>query len=140
MPLYPPTTGSGGGGLLQTAEAHVTVDTTTTSHTFVDLLSVTLTTSGGALLINAGGAINNSNAGKAMQLRVTLNTVSQGGVTVVNTGANAVSFGMAIKVAAAAGSNTIALQWLTPANTAQCRPVTQADLESASLVVQEVSV
>jgi hypothetical protein len=136
------TPSAGASTLLQTSLLSVAADTTTTSTTFVDLLSITLTTGANKLLIHAAGAISNAGANVNMKLRLLVDGVSIGGIQ-LRSPAAAIGTGFALvdKVTVTAGSHTVKLQWLTASSTAQCRPVTgNVDGESANLLIEEVTV
>jgi uncharacterized membrane protein len=135
---------SGANGLLQTQFAEVTANTTTASTTFVDLLTVTLTTTAGsALLINFGSSSSNTTASRTNAFRVTVDGVAKRGaaarITTVSEAAGAV---IVQKVTGlAAGSHTVKVQWrVTSSSTAQIRPVASPDTEYAALLVKEVTV
>jgi hypothetical protein len=128
--------------LLQTAFSEITADTTTTSASFVDLLTVTLTTGANSLLIMAAANISNASANVNVQVRVTLDGVAQrGSLTRSPSASGCQAVAITLKRTVSAGSHTIKVQWLTASSTAQCRPITAAvDKEHASLLVQEVTV
>jgi hypothetical protein len=139
MPLYTPRT------YVQTSSTTLAVDTTTTSVTFVDLLSLTInvTNENSTLIISSCGSVSNTNNAKLIQVRITVDGTSQGGQS-LNAISSAIAnpFSLVCRSAGiSSGSHTVKLQWLTGANTAQCRPVSVGiDTESANLIVQEVLV
>lgn len=101
----------------------------------------TITTGGNSIIIHAAGAASNTNNSRAINYRITINGVAVRGVgTFTSNSGNAEAFAIVLKKAVTAASHTIVLQWLTSANTAQIRPVAAPDTESASLLVEEVTV
>lgn len=130
--------------LVQTQYVSIAADTTTTSNIFVDLLTKTMTTSAGtSLLIRLSASASSSTLVNAVtSFRITVDGVSKGGcaqtVTLLN-GVNCATH--TVKVTGlAAGNHTIKAQWRTSGATAQIRPVGAADYESASLLIEEVTV
>jgi len=118
--------------------AEIIADTTTTSTSFVDLLTVAITTTAnGSLVIEA--AASGDNASTAItKYRLTVDGVQvaaaavQSGASIWNTAA------LMKKYAVAAGAHTVKLQWLVSAGTGRIRPVTAPNSDYASLVVKEV--
>ena len=128
--------------LLQTAEARITVDTTNSTAGWQTLLTVTMVTGANPLLISAVGSISQSAFANVMNTRITVDGASYGGCTIKCQANNQGSpFALKVKTAAlTAGSHTILVQWQTAGGTQQCRPVANPDAESASLVIEEVTV
>jgi hypothetical protein len=128
--------------LRQSVFAHITANTTTTSTSFVNLISQAITVGSGAyLIIHAAGAFSNSSTTANMKCRITVDGVTAGGVQLRASALNiGNSWAMVYRLSVEAGARTVALQWLTSTGTAQCRPVTNADGESASLLIEEVTV
>jgi hypothetical protein len=128
--------------LLQTAEAHISTDVTNAVAGFQTLLTMSITTGANALIISAAGSISCTLAANAMAVRVTVDGASQGGCQIKCVSNNiGQSFNLRVKTAVlTAGAHTILLQWQTAGGTQQCRFVTNPDAESASLVVEEVTV
>jgi len=127
----------------QTVFSEISTDTTTSSTTFVDLLTATLTTVAGTkLIVIATFAVSNSNSNAQQHFRMTVDgIVKRGcGVRFVNNPSAAGSLALVV-TGLSAGSHTIKLQWRADASggTVQVRPVTAPDDEHASLVVQEVA-
>lgn len=134
--------GAGAGVLAQTQAAQVVADASTTSTSFVDLLTVNITTEANAVIIRAMGHVSNSSANVNMRLRVLVDGVSVGGGQVRSASASgiAVPFALQFKTGVlSAGAHVIKLQWATVSSTMRCRPVAAADSETASLVVEEVT-
>lgn len=127
---------------VQTQYSEITTNTTTTSGTFVDLLTVSITTGATSIIIQATGSASNTNANQSAEFRITLDGVAVGG------GANArcvaanvaAAFAITKKVSVSAAAHTVKLQWLRTANTARIDPSGSPDTEHASLLVQEVTV
>lgn len=134
--------GAGASVLVQTQSAQVVADTSTTSLSFVDLLTVNITTGANAVIIRAMGHVSNANANVNMRLRVLVDDVSVGGgqVRCPSTGIG-IAFALQFKTGVlSAGAHVIKLQWATVSSTMRCRPVAAANSETASLVVEEVTV
>lgn len=128
------------GVLLQTIFAEISADTTTTSATFVDLISQSITTTGGNLIIQFTTSASNTNIGKLITFRITVDAVAKRG-TQINPGAPNAAESAAINIKViglSAGVHTIAIQWKRDANTARIAPVTAPDSEHASLIISEV--
>lgn len=138
MPLFPPNDGV---GLPQSVCVALTVDVTTTSTSYVNLLSVTVGTVGGSsLLIRASVATSDSTSlSTGNFFRVTVDGVVAGYIgseifTCIQSSALSVKVGPL-----AAGSHVVNLDWHTQTgNTLRCRPVTAE--EQASMVITEVTV
>lgn len=132
MPLYEARS------LFQTAYASLAVDSSTSSTTFIDLLTLTLTTSGGNLMLLATFAAYSTSATDG-SFQITLDGVAQAGSELF-TSKPPLAAGGAITVKAmgiAPGSHTVTLQWK---GSLKCRPVAQAGSEHAALRVEEVFV
>ncbi len=140
MPVFQPD------NLQQTVFVEQTTNVSTTSTTFANLLTATLTTDGvSGLLVSftAGLSITGgSNAAGEFQLLVDgtakRGTVAGGGTGVSN--APGMTAALTYKTAVlSGGSHTITIQWKSSGVTVRIRPVTTI-LEHASLLVQEVLV
>ena len=145
MPLRNPIGGGAGAGdILQTASAVLAADSTTTSVTYVDLLTVSITTYGGSSLgIYATFSTSNSvdAAGTGQDyLQITLDGTSlqQAGAEqwpVSETGAIFYETGVVD-----AGAHTVKLQWRTSSGgTLRCSASSLTRPEHASLMVIETS-
>jgi hypothetical protein len=130
--------------ILQTASAVLASDATTTSTTYVDLLSVTVTTAGGTSLecycsFSTSNATDDAGTGQDF-LRLTIDGVqlSEAGAEqwpVSETGAICRKTPLLD-----AGSHTVKLQWKTQAgHTFRCSASSLTRPEHASLVVVETS-
>jgi hypothetical protein len=139
MGLYPASPTEG--GIVQTASNVLGTDATTTSTSYVNLLTVTLTTVGSTRLeVYASYALSSTTDHATSQdfLRLYLDGTTELAVggnepwTVTESGALFVMTGFL-----SAGSHTIALQWHTQAGyTMRCRAAT-GTTEHASIVVIE---
>jgi len=131
------------GGIVKTASARLTVNTTTTSVTYVDLLTCAITTGGSSRLeVYASFATSNA-ADRAgtdqdyFQITVDATVLAQGGSEqwpVTESGAL-----FAVSGVLAAGAKTVRLQWRTTAGgTLRCAGGTiLTQPEHASIVVIE---
>jgi hypothetical protein len=129
--------------LVQTAFTELTSNTTTTSGTFVDLLTLTITTGANAVLVHFSVSVNNNDlfAQQQQQFQLLVDGVATRGCSVRSINSNhANSGGLVYKTGVlTAGSHTFKIQWLTGGSTAQIRPVATAT-EHASLILKEVTV
>ncbi len=127
----------------QTVFSEVTSDTTTSSTTFVDLLTSTITTVAGTkLVVLATFATSNSNSNAQQHFRLLVDGVVKRGCGLRYTNVPSESGSIAFVIAGlSSGSHTIKLQWRADASggTVRIRPVAAPDDEHASLVVQEVA-
>lgn len=130
------------GDVIQTASSVLASDVTTTSTTYTNLLSVTVTTSGGSCLeiyssFSLSNGVDNAATGQDF-LRITVDgiqeiesgseqwTVSEGGAMYFKTDI------------LTPGSHTIALQWRTQAGmTLRCSASTLTRPEHASIMILE---
>jgi hypothetical protein len=126
--------------LQQTSFAEITSDTTTTSLTYVDLLSVTITTIAGNISIYASASGDNTNNARLSKYRIMIDGVADRGFVANVSPSLPDSGAIVLRRAVTAGSHTIKLQWATSANTARIRPITNPDTDHASLLVEEVTV
>jgi hypothetical protein len=130
--------------LKQTAFAEIAVDTTTTSTSFVDLLTISFTiTASSIVLISFTASVSNTPSSTRNQdFRITIDGVAKRGARAIcTTGSSATCAAIVLRVTGlAAGARSIKVQWKTSASTAQIRPVAAPDTEHASLLVQEVTV
>ena len=133
--------GSFNGVVLQTDSAEVTTDTTSPSTSFVDLLTVNMTTGANFIIIDVTASLSTDGANNNAQIRILVDGASKGGGGEdLRTSGVASSFAIKKRIPITAAAHVIKLQWRTNSNTLQCRPITGAvDVEHASLVVQEVS-
>ena len=145
MPLKPPTGGGAGSGdILQTASAVLAADSTTTSVTYVDLLSLTLTTAGGTRLevyasFATSNAVDNALGGQDyLQLTIDGVKLVEGGNEQWTVTESGMITGLTSYLTD--GSHTVKLQWRTTAgSTLRCSASTLTRPEHASLMVIETS-
>jgi hypothetical protein len=127
--------------MVQSAMFDQAVNLSTTSTTFVNLLTGSVLVQPGAvLLINASGSLSNSVSGATMATRLVVDGVPfrGAGVRPIVAG-SAASFEFAFRVAGlGAGARNVAVQWKTNVGTARCRPALAPDTEHCTIVVQEV--
>ena len=128
--------------VIQTAYAEIASDTTTTSVSFVDLLTISLLTNGGDVLIEFD--VSGTNSGSYMTYyRITFNGVSCRGASYFSYNSAVAGAAICVRltgVAADSVAHTIKVQWCVGDGTARIRPVAAADVEHASLWVAEVTV
>lgn len=128
--------------LLQTTFTEVTVDTTTGSGVFVDLISQVITiTAGSIILISFTASASNTSQNTTIDFQLMIDGVATRG-TGMRTSSTTAPQGNAItyrKTGLAVGAHTIKIQWRTGGGTARVRPVATA-IEHASLLCQEVTV
>lgn len=127
--------------LLKTVFSEITVDTTTTSMTYVNLLSSTVSVSSKTVLIHFTAAVSNSNADRNMFYQLLIDGVAtRGGACRTGAASNPETWALVYKATdLSVGDHTFLIQWRVSANTGQIRPVTSIN-EHASLLVQEVAV
>jgi hypothetical protein len=124
-----------------TSYVQLTTDSTTSSATFVSLLSLTIITSGNtSLLVRTSFSGDNSSASAAQNLFAIFVDSTQviAGEITVSTGANqsgALEYKTPIL---SAGSHTVELRWATSLGTARIRPITNPNTDNASLTSVEV--
>lgn len=130
--------------LRQTILASISANTTTTSTSFVTLLSQNITiTAGGIILAQMMAAFSNATANRGVAARLliggTVRCGTQDRLPVVNTSAG---FPLQWRVSGlAAGTYAVVIAWCTIlGGTAQCRPIAAPDSEYCALIIQEVTV
>lgn len=129
--------------LRQSVFAEIVADTTTGSVAFVSLLSQNITTTaGGILLVNFQVSGSNSNNNQQVIFRMSIDGVVKRGAAFVSASgaANVGCAGLLYRQAVAPGIHTVLIEWRVTNNTGRIRPVTQPDTESASLLIEEVTV
>jgi len=139
MPVFQPPE------LLQTAFVEITSDTTTTSGSYVDLLSLTITTDGGSMAeVHFTASVSNTALfGSSQQFQLVIDgSAVRGSHTRVLESVEASCAAITYRTGVlTAGSHTFKIQWLTDVFifTARIRPVTTIN-EHASLLVSEITV
>lgn len=132
MPLFDPQ------NWVQSQSTELSVDTTTTSGTFVDLLTVTIESTGGDILCSVSSGASNSGANNGIYFRVTLDGVAGRGAA--SRYINLPSVAVAIQdrfTSVPPGSHTVKLQWRVDGGTGRIRPATVPDAEHATLRIIE---
>jgi len=130
---------------LQTLNTSVAVDTTTTSTTFVDLLTITFATEtlspSGTVEITTSLGASNSVANTGIYTRITVDGIQyDGGAAERYINAPATSMSQHIFVSnLTIGSHTVSMQWRVDGGTGRCRPVSASGSENAWLIVEEKS-
>jgi hypothetical protein len=129
--------------LRQTILAALTANTTTTSTSFVTLLTQNITIgTGGIIIAQVTAGISNATANRGVALRLLINGSARCGTAdrlpVVNTSAG---FPLQWRVSGlSAGTYAVTVEWRTLlGGTAQCRPVAAPDSEHCALLVSEVT-
>jgi len=132
--------------LRQTTSAKITADTSMNSTTFADLLSVSITTTaGGVLLARFSGGFGQSTTNGQGRFKLLIDGVIQNAAGFTQYGSSAAGaipnpMALSCRLAVSAGSHTVTVQWATGSsgNTISCKPVTYPNYNGASLVVEEV--
>lgn len=134
MPLVEPPQ------IVQTQFTELTSDTTTTSASFVDLLSLTFETDNNALISYFSVACDCSSSGQDLDFQLVIDGSAQRGIQIriVNSGFGTGGRLVHKSALLARGSHTVKIQWRRTGGTAQIRPATQVD-EHASLLIREVT-
>jgi len=133
----------GGASVLQSAMAEKSTDATTTSASFVDLLTVTITTIASTvckIYFTVSASHTTAEAATTFQLLIDGSAV-RGLATYQPKFGGGFQCGGALiyrKTGLSAASHTFKIQWKTSGSTAQIRPVTTI-AEHASLVVEEIA-
>lgn len=139
MPLYNPNDGLYSGGIGQSSFVEITANTTTTSLTFVNMLTVNIDLAiDGYLLLDFSCSVSNTSNNQTMFFRIQVDAVNtRGTATRVASGAgNPQVVGLTYRTGLlAAGTKTVTVQWRTTGGTVQVRPVAAPDQEHACLVV-----
>ncbi len=128
--------------LFQTTFVEQTIDTTTGSAAFVDLLTQAITTTAGSfLLIQVTGSLSNTSLNSNMDFQLTIDGTPARGAGTRSPAANIpTSVGITYRSSGLlAGAHTIRVRWRTSGGTARIRPATTLN-EHASLMIQEVAV
>jgi len=132
-----------GGGNYGTYATEVTVNTTTTSATFVDLLSITFTKkrAGTRIKVTATAGFTNSTNNTSSYFRTLIDGIAGRGVAGKQNGGGSPGMCGAISSIISgmtAGTHTIKLQWKCSSGTVSVSPVLNPDYEHAALIVEEV--
>lgn len=138
--FYDGTTWKPAIGVLQTVQNEITVNQTTTSGAFTNLITQSITTGANFLIVTFDVTTSN-NSGTAQnffRIRVDGVTERAGGcrMAAANT-AQGVS--LSARVPVTAGTHSVTVDWYRSAGTAQIRPVAAPDSEGGSLIIWEVT-
>lgn len=134
------TLATGNGSVIQTAFAHVTTDISTTSSTFVDMTSqsITITTGANAIFAWWQASVSTSTAGGVANFNLLLDGVNQAGGSAKPGGSSSISTGLIHRFAVTAGTHTIKIQWNVSSGTLSCLAATQPSTQSGALMIMEV--
>jgi len=123
--------------LTQTSFLELSSDVSTTSASFVDLISITIYTYGGTCLVtfSVSGEDSANNRNLYFQLVMDGTPIKWTQFRTPNTQNSAC---LTATVIPAEGSHTFLIQWRVSANTGQIRPVTVNE-EHAALLIEEVA-
>lgn len=133
---------TGASGVSQTAFARLAVDKTTNSAIYSTLISTSITTTGGDLLVwFSCSSSNDTNNVHGNVFAVFVDGVKQQSAGFTSNGAaHHECVAINVKVTGlAAGAYTVAVQWKTDGGTLRCTPLSDDD-DSASMIIQEVIV
>lgn len=134
--------GAGGGvGGLSAKNVELTVNATTSSQSWVTLLSTTLAVllDSGILFFFSGQMTGQAN--KTTSFQVLIDGV-QVAVSTLNTGSggsNVSMFLSGLKPLLAAGSHTVVVQWKTDGSTSQINPISNPGYEGARITLIEIA-
>jgi len=138
VPLYPPST-PGTTDILQTASAVLATNATTTSQTYVDLLSITLTVSAASSLdVYASFCVDGSSSGDAVSMQLIIGTTVLAATSLSSFSRPEIGQLYKNTGTLSAASYTVKLQWKVAAYTASCTALSLTQPEHASLVVIEL--
>lgn len=125
-------------GVLQSQYNRLTVDTTTNSTSFVDLLSLNITTGANHLVVHFTVAGENTRNDREVYFRLQIDGVTKIGTTLSGVGGpRATTAALVFKEAISAGAHTVKIQWSVESDTGRVLPVTYPDMEHAALYVEE---
>jgi hypothetical protein len=127
------------GSLVQSIFKDVTADTTTTSSTYVDLLTQAITTGANFLEFTLTFSATNSTGNKSIDFQILLDAVvvHGGGINVSSAGSS-VSGAVSHKAAITAAAHTVKVQWKTTGGTASINATTTPGSYHCSLFIKEV--
>lgn len=127
--------------IIQTSSANVGADTTTTSTTFVDLLSLTMYINSNPVVIYFSVSGNNTTASTRVSFQLVIDGIATRGFSYIcvssgNGGSGAIVYKTQPLFY---GNHTFKIQWLTSGGTAQVLAGSGAS-DNAYLVVDEVTI
>jgi len=133
MPIYETP------GFINYLSADVTVDTSTASTSFVNLLTINTIISSGTNLLCEFASCSLDTSGQILFNLTVDGTIRQSAATRLGTGSTTICPLIFIDeiTGLSAGSHTIEINWAVTAGTANIRPVTQAAYEFASLTITQ---
>lgn len=139
MPLAnSPAFGAMTPNLLSTHSMAVLGDVTTTSTTYVDLLSTTLAISGGLYLVTFSASGSNATNNTNVRFQLVIDGVVQRGTKFRKDGGTGGTAALCRRVALAAGTRTFKIQWSVSAGTGRIRASTVTE-EHAWMLIDELS-
>ena len=125
--------------LIQSLFTNVTADTTTTSATFVDLLTQTITTGANSLELLFTISASTSSGNKNIGFQILIDgTVQRGGGLSTSSANSSISGVVSHKATVSAAAHTVKVQWLVSGGTAAINVATTPAEYHASLWVKEV--
>jgi len=126
-------------GAAQVVETSLAVDTSTASAVFVDLLTLSITITGSALLLLATVSVTNTNP-SVVSFAITVDgTQYVGAATSFTAASQNRCAALMVKVTGlAAGSRSVKLRWKRTAGTISINPATAPDDQHAALTAMEV--
>lgn len=119
--------------------AEITASTTTTSASFVDLLTQVITIGAGSdLVVLFSASVNNTTLNTDVDFQITIDAVARRGsrVRITPAGVNQSTAIVFKALGLAAGARTVKIQWRTSGGTARVDPAANI-FEHASLLVSE---
>ena len=127
----------------QSVFAEISADTTTTSSSFVDLLTANITTtaSGNVLLIHFDVCGDNTGTNNDVHFRITIDGVAKRSAAMdIDISGSTQCAAITYRATTTTGSHTVKAQWRSPSggSTSRIRPVADVDSHHASLLVEEV--
>lgn len=126
------------GNIQQTGFLEITSDTMTTSTTFIDLLSMSITTGANAVLIWFTCSFSMTAPLNFGHFRIVVDGTTKRAVAASIAASNdVVCAAIVYKDSVSSDSHTITIQWKVDSGTARIRPVADPDHEHASLLIIE---
>jgi hypothetical protein len=134
MPIYETP------GYVKTSSVEITVDTNTASTSYVDLLTVNITTSTNEVVLCEFGSVSLNATGQTLYRLTVDGTTYQSAATRLGAGATTICPLTLIDriTGLSAGDHVIKIQWEVTAGTAYIRPVAQVGYEFASLIITQM--
>jgi hypothetical protein len=122
---------------VQTVSTEISTDTTTTSTSYVNLLSTTINTEGPNLLIFTSVSASTTTSRTLINFQILVDSVVKRGFAFAQVAGISAMGSLVYKISLTPGSHTIALQWkVASADTAQIRM--GYNTEHAELIITEV--